>query len=75
MMLQVNQKESNGYTIYEFTANNTDYEVLTADGVEFIVYSSRIGLTGRTPPAVYDNLEAMSKRSKALSHLAVLIKS
>lgn len=72
-MIQVKQTQDSGYTIYSFEANNTTYEVLTSDGVEFTVYSSRNGLTGRTPPKVYGSLAEMAKRSKALENLAALI--
>ena len=71
--MQINQKLDNGYTVYTFTANNTDYEVLTRNGVQFDVYSSRKGLTGRTPPKCYDSLEELAKRSKVFKHLALLI--
>jgi len=72
-MIQVSQTQDSGYTVYSFDANNTKYEVLTDDGKTFQVYSSRKGLTGRTPPKVYDSLEDMGKRSKALNNLATLI--
>lgn len=71
-MIQVKQTQDSGYTVYSFEANNTTYEVLTSDGAEFTVYSSRNGLTGRTAPKVY-TLPEMAKRSKALANLAALI--
>ena len=71
-MLQVNKTESDGYTIYKFDNRGVAYDVLTTDGIEFIVYSRKKSLTGRTAPAVM-NLSEMAKRSKALKHLAMLI--
>ncbi len=71
-MLQVSQTQDSGYTVYKFEANNTEYEVLTDDGVLFTVYSSRIGRSGRTAPKVY-TIDELAKRSKTLKHLAILI--
>jgi len=72
-MIEVKQTQDSGYTIYSFEANNTAYEVLTVDNIEFTVYSSRNGLSSRTAPKVYDSLADMAKRSKALANLAALI--
>ena len=72
-MIEVNKTQDSGYTVYSFTANNTAYEVLTADNAQYTVYSSRNDLTGRAAPKVYDSLADMAKRSKALSNLAALI--
>ena len=72
-MIKVNQTQDSGYTVYSFEANNTAYEVITTDNIEFTVYSSRNGLSGRTAPKVYGSLAEMAKRSKALKNLAALI--
>lgn len=71
--MQITQTQDSGYTVYKFTANNTEYDVLTRNGVEFDVYSSRIGLTGRTPPKCYDSLEELAKRSKVFKNFSLLI--
>ncbi len=72
-MLEVTQTQDTGYTVYSFTANNTEYEVLTENGQTFTVYSSRIGRSGRPAPQCYDSLADLAKRSKALRNLAALI--
>ncbi len=74
-MIQVTTTIENGYTIYKFEANNTEYVVLTDDGKTFQVWSNRKGRTGRTVPTVYDSLADMAKRSKALANLATLIEA
>ena len=72
-MITVTQSQSNGYAVYKFNANNTDYEVLTDDNNQtFTVFSRRSGLRWNVP-TVYDNREALAKRSKALSNLVKLI--
>ena len=74
-MLQVTQSIDSGYTVYKFNANNTDYDVLTTDGVEFTVYSQRAHMQHVSPPTVYGSLGEMAKRSKALNHLTQLIEA
>ncbi len=71
-MLQVNQTEEHGYTVYKFEANNTDYTILKDEGEFYHVYSHRKGLTRATAPKLY-TLKEMAARSKALKHLATLI--
>jgi len=72
-MLTIKQTIEENYTVYTFTANNTAYEVVTYDNVEYVVYSKRLTLSQGSIPKVYDNLEDMAKRSKALNQLAILI--
>ena len=71
--IEVTQTQENGYTVYKFCANNTDYDVLTQDGKEFTVYSSRRGCAAFPGIKVYASLEEMAQRSKALANLAALI--
>lgn len=72
-MIQIKQTQEHGYTVYKFEAANTDYEVLTQDGKQFDVYSSRQGRAGGWILKVYNSLDEMAKRSKALGNLAALI--
>jgi len=65
----------NGFNVYKFRSNNTDYEVLTLDHKAFLVYSARIGRAGLTAPKAYDSLEELRKRSKVFEQLAILIES
>lgn len=74
-MIEVTQNQENGYTVYKFCANNTNYDVLTQDGREFAVYSQRKGFRGFPGVKVYGSLDEMAKRSKALANLATLIRS
>ncbi|MCK5127512.1 MAG: hypothetical protein KAR42_14750 [candidate division Zixibacteria bacterium] len=74
-MIQVTTTIDDGYTVYKFEANNTEYEVLTDDGKTYQVWSNRKGCAGRTPPTCYDSLSDMAKRSKALANLATLIEA
>lgn len=73
MSITIRQTKESGFTVYTFDANNTAYEVLTTDGIEFTVYSRRLAFKHGTPPTVYDSLADMAKRSKALANLAKLI--
>lgn len=73
MGINVTQTQDSGYTVYKFDANNTAYEVLSTDGIEFTVYSRRHAFRRVSPPTVYDSLADMAKRSKALANLAQLI--
>ena len=72
--IQIAKNFNHGYTIYNFTANNTEYEVLTLDDQNFDVYSSRIGFAGRPKLKCYNSLDELSQRSKALNNFALLIK-
>jgi hypothetical protein len=72
-MIQIQQSNSHGYTVYKFQANQTQYEVLTKNNKTFDVYSSRIGRSGKTAPKIYDSIEALSQRSLAFKNLALLI--
>lgn len=72
-MIKITQTQDSGYTVYGFEANNTSYEILTQDGKQFDVYSKRIGLAGRAKLAIYDSLEKLALRSKALSNFAALV--
>ena len=74
--LIVNQTiTENDQVVYAFTSRGTDYTVIAGYGYnndEFAVWSQRKSLSGRTAPTVM-SLDEMSKRSKALGHLAALI--
>lgn len=72
-MIQIIQTFEHGYTVYNFSANNTEYTVLTKDGTAFDVYSSRIGRAGRTPPKCYTSVAELAARSKAMSDFTKLI--
>jgi hypothetical protein len=72
-MIQIQQSQEHGYTIYKFEANQTEYEVLTKNGQNFDVYSSRIGRAGRTVPKFYGSIDELAKRSMAFSNLVMLI--
>jgi len=69
----INQTQSNGYTVYTFEANNTEYEVLTVDHVAFDVYSKRKGLSGAAKLACYNSAAELAKRSKALNNFLKLL--
>ena len=74
--LIVNQTiTENNQTVYAFTSRGTDYTVIAGYGFnndEFAVYSDRKNHSSRTPATVM-SLKEMSKRSKALGHLAAII--
>ena len=72
-MLIVNSKIENGYMVYNFTSNNTDYEVLTKDGKSFDVWSKRKGCSFDSQLNCYSSIDELSKRSKAFSNFASLI--
>ena len=71
-MLEVTQTQEHGYTVYKFSANNTEYEVLKDESPFYTVYSQRIGRSGSTAPKTY-TLKELSARSKVLRLLAELI--
>lgn len=75
MAITITTKIEHGYTVYNFEANNTSYELLTKNGVEFDVYSHRIG-TGFAPALkCYNNLVELAARSKALFNFVKLIEA
>lgn len=73
-MLQINQKQEKGYTVYNFTDRGTKYEVLTQDNKSFDVWSERLSSSWGPQLACYDSLSDLSKRSKTLSNLCALIR-
>ena len=72
-MIQINQTISHGYTSYQFEANNTDYEVLTKDGISFDVWSKRKNCGFDAQLKCYRSLSELAKRSKALNNFSKLI--
>ena len=73
MAITITTKIEHGYTVYNFEANNTSYELLTQDGKAFDVYSHRIG-TGFAPTLkCYNSLTELAARSKALANFVKLI--
>ena len=66
-MIQINQTIEHGYTVYKFEANNTEYEILTTDGVAFDVWSKRKSLRDATLKC-YNSLAELAARSKALNN-------
>ena len=72
-MIEVTQTQDSGYTVYKFTANNTDYTVMIDETIGIQVWSNRKSLGYNPQVKVYDSLAEMSKRSKALKNLAALI--
>lgn len=73
MGITIKQTQNNNTTVYAFTANNTDYEVLTADQKEFTVFSRHTTLTRWSTPKVYDTANQLASRSKAFNDLIKLI--
>ena len=71
-MLSVTQKKENKKIIYEFISRGTSYTVIKESG-KFEVWSERISANFGPKVALYDSLEEMAKRSKALKNLAILI--
>jgi len=71
--MNINYKIDSGYHSYTFTANNTYYEVLTKDSVEFEVWSNRLNFAGQAKLKMYKTASEMAGRSKALAQFVKLI--
>ena len=66
-MLNITMAIEGGYNVFSFDARGTHYQILTDNGVEYILYTSRHS------PRFFNSIEQLAQHSKPLRDFAVFI--